>query len=60
MKYLKKFECLRGFANLTLISPGLGIELNDEVVKQHLHATDKAGGMGVYRRRKKKAGIYEL
>ena len=32
----------KGFANLPLSAPGLGIELNDEVVKQHLHATDKS------------------
>lgn len=31
----------KGFANVPLSAPGLGIELNDEVVKQHLHATDK-------------------
>jgi len=31
----------KGFANLPLSAPGLGIELNDEVVKQHLHPTDK-------------------
>ncbi|MEP7269343.1 MAG: mandelate racemase/muconate lactonizing enzyme family protein [Saprospiraceae bacterium] len=31
----------KGFANLPLSAPGLGIELNDEVVKQHLHANDK-------------------
>ena len=31
----------KGFGNLPLTAPGLGIELNDEVVKQHLHATDK-------------------
>ncbi|RYY56956.1 MAG: mandelate racemase/muconate lactonizing enzyme family protein [Chitinophagaceae bacterium] len=31
----------RGFANLPLSAPGLGIELNDEVMKQHLHASDK-------------------
>jgi L-alanine-DL-glutamate epimerase-like enolase superfamily enzyme len=31
----------KGFANLPLTAPGLGIELNDEVVKQHLHPTDK-------------------
>src|SRR3954465_9217193 len=31
----------KGFANLPLTAPGLGIELNDEVVKQHLHASDK-------------------
>jgi L-alanine-DL-glutamate epimerase-like enolase superfamily enzyme len=32
----------KGFANLPLTAPGLGIELNDEVVKQHLHSTDKS------------------
>ena len=31
----------KGFANLPLTAPGLGIELNDDVVKQHLHAQDK-------------------
>jgi L-alanine-DL-glutamate epimerase-like enolase superfamily enzyme len=31
----------KGFAPLPLSAPGLGIELNDEVVKQHLHAKDK-------------------
>lgn len=31
----------KGYANVPL-SPGLGIELNDEVVKQHLHAKDKS------------------
>ncbi len=31
----------KGFANLPLTAPGLGIELNDEVVKQHLHESDK-------------------
>jgi L-alanine-DL-glutamate epimerase-like enolase superfamily enzyme len=31
-----------GFANLPLNAPGLGIELNDEVVKQHLHTSDKS------------------
>src|SRR6187455_438766 len=31
----------KGFANLPLSAPGLGIELNEEVVKQHLHASDK-------------------
>jgi L-alanine-DL-glutamate epimerase-like enolase superfamily enzyme len=31
----------KGYANVPLTAPGLGIELNDEVVKQHLHATDK-------------------
>lgn len=32
----------KGFANLPLNAPGLGIELNDEVVKQHLHTKDKS------------------
>ncbi|WP_205573365.1 mandelate racemase/muconate lactonizing enzyme family protein [Flavisolibacter nicotianae] len=32
----------KGFANLPLTAPGLGIELNDDVVKAHLHATDKS------------------
>jgi L-alanine-DL-glutamate epimerase-like enolase superfamily enzyme len=32
----------KGFANLPLTAPGLGIELNEEVVKQHLHPTDKS------------------
>jgi len=32
----------KGFANLPLTAPGLGIELNDEVVKQHLHPADKS------------------
>jgi L-alanine-DL-glutamate epimerase-like enolase superfamily enzyme len=31
----------KGFANLPLTAPGFGIELNDEVVKQHLHPSDK-------------------
>ena len=31
----------KGFASLPLSAPGLGIELNDEVVKQHLHPSDK-------------------
>ncbi|HZF65261.1 MAG TPA: mandelate racemase/muconate lactonizing enzyme family protein [Chitinophagaceae bacterium] len=31
----------KGYANLPLTAPGLGIELDDEVVKQHLHRTDK-------------------
>ncbi|MDR1644675.1 MAG: mandelate racemase/muconate lactonizing enzyme family protein [Tannerellaceae bacterium] len=31
----------KGFANVPLDSPGLGIELNDEVVKQHLNPRDK-------------------
>ena len=32
----------KGFAPLPLTAPGLGIELNDDVVKQHLHASDKS------------------
>jgi len=32
----------KGFANLPLSAPGLGIELNDEVVKAHLHPSDKS------------------
>ncbi len=32
----------KGFANIPLTAPGLGIELNDEVVKQHLHPSDKS------------------
>ena len=32
----------KGYANLPLTAPGLGIELNDDVVKAHLHATDKS------------------
>lgn len=32
----------KGFANLPLTAPGLGIELNEEVLKQHLHPTDKS------------------
>jgi L-alanine-DL-glutamate epimerase-like enolase superfamily enzyme len=31
----------KGFANVPLAAPGLGIELNDEVVRQHLTAKDK-------------------
>lgn len=32
----------KGYANLPLTSPGLGIELNEDVVKQHLHPSDKS------------------
>ncbi|MEI9943826.1 MAG: mandelate racemase/muconate lactonizing enzyme family protein [Chitinophagaceae bacterium] len=32
----------KGFANIPLTAPGLGIELNEEVVKQHLHPGDKS------------------
>ncbi|SDL93150.1 Tat (twin-arginine translocation) pathway signal sequence [Catalinimonas alkaloidigena] len=31
----------KGFANVPLTAPGLGIELNEDVVKQHLHPKDK-------------------
>jgi L-alanine-DL-glutamate epimerase-like enolase superfamily enzyme len=31
----------KGFANVPLDSPGLGIELNEEIVKQHLNPKDK-------------------
>jgi L-alanine-DL-glutamate epimerase-like enolase superfamily enzyme len=32
----------KGYANVPLSAPGLGIELNDEVVKQHLTPKDKS------------------
>lgn len=32
----------KGFANVPLDAPGLGIELNEEVVKEHLHSKDKS------------------
>ncbi|HUC82491.1 MAG TPA: mandelate racemase/muconate lactonizing enzyme family protein [Flavisolibacter sp.] len=32
----------KGYANLPLTAPGLGIELNDDVMKAHLHPTDKS------------------
>jgi len=32
----------KGFANVPLAAPGLGIELNDEVVKQHLTEKDRS------------------
>jgi L-alanine-DL-glutamate epimerase-like enolase superfamily enzyme len=32
----------KGFANVPLTAPGLGIELNEDVVKQHLHPSDKS------------------
>jgi L-alanine-DL-glutamate epimerase-like enolase superfamily enzyme len=32
----------KGYANLPLTAPGLGIELNDEAVKAHLHPSDKS------------------
>jgi L-alanine-DL-glutamate epimerase-like enolase superfamily enzyme len=31
----------KGFANVPLDAPGLGIELNDDVMKQHLHPSSK-------------------
>lgn len=32
----------KGFANVPLSAPGLGIELNEEAVKEHLHPRDKS------------------
>lgn len=32
----------KGFANIPLSAPGLGIELNEEEVKKHLHPRDKS------------------
>ncbi len=32
----------KGYARVPLTAPGLGIELNDEVVKQHLHKSDNS------------------
>ncbi|CAN5219164.1 mandelate racemase/muconate lactonizing enzyme family protein [soil metagenome] len=32
----------KGFANVPLSAPGLGIELNEEVVKKHLHPKDQS------------------
>jgi L-alanine-DL-glutamate epimerase-like enolase superfamily enzyme len=32
----------KGYANLPLTAPGLGIELNEDVLKQHLHPDDKS------------------
>lgn len=32
----------KGFATVPLMAPGLGIELNEEVVKAHLHPSDKS------------------
>lgn len=31
---------VKGYAPVSLTAPGLGIELNDEVIKQHLHKSD--------------------
>src|SRR5690554_6602179 len=33
---------IKGFANVPLMAPGLGIELNEEVVKEHLHRRDQS------------------
>src|SRR5690554_490080 len=32
----------KGYANVPLTAPGLGIDLNEEVVKEHLHPRDKS------------------
>ena len=32
----------KGYANLPLTAPGLGVELNEDVIKQHLHPDDKS------------------
>jgi L-alanine-DL-glutamate epimerase-like enolase superfamily enzyme len=32
----------KGFATVPLTAPGLGIELNEEVIKKHLHPNDKS------------------
>jgi len=32
----------KGYANVPLTAPGLGIELNEDVVKKHLHPKDKS------------------
>jgi L-alanine-DL-glutamate epimerase-like enolase superfamily enzyme len=32
----------KGYAPVPLTAPGLGIELNEEIVKAHLHSTDKS------------------
>ena len=32
----------KGYANVPLTAPGLGIDLNEEVIKQHLHPRDKS------------------
>ena len=32
----------KGFATVPLTAPGLGIELNEDVIKQHLHPRDKS------------------
>src|SRR6476660_7434058 len=32
----------KGYANIPLSAPGLGVELNEDMVKQHLHPDDKS------------------
>src|SRR3546814_19517302 len=32
----------KGYANILLTAPGLGIELNEDVVKEHLNQNDKS------------------
>jgi hypothetical protein len=32
----------KGFANVPLDAPGLGVELNEEEIKKHLHVEDKS------------------
>jgi len=32
----------KGFANVPLTAPGLGVELNEDIVKEHLHPDDKS------------------
>ncbi|WP_026463022.1 mandelate racemase/muconate lactonizing enzyme family protein [Adhaeribacter aquaticus] len=32
----------KGFANVPNLAPGLGVDLNEEVIKQHLHKTDNS------------------
>jgi hypothetical protein len=39
----------KGYANIPLSAPGLGIELNDDAVKEHLHPSDKSFFAANYR-----------
>jgi L-alanine-DL-glutamate epimerase-like enolase superfamily enzyme len=32
----------KGFANVPVDAPGLGVELNEDEIKKHLHAEDKS------------------
>ncbi|MCK5442132.1 MAG: hypothetical protein KAJ23_09590, partial [Maribacter sp.] len=32
----------KGYAPVPLTAPGLGIELNEDVIKEHLHPSDKS------------------